>query len=128
MLSLVKKLIQKTYEAYNDCDMDGLLETLHPGVRWPKLFESGYLRGHAALRSYLTNQWNENKVSFAPLKFGTNPDGNFLVTVHQRAEDNSGTVLFDKTVTHIITISDDVLLRLDIEPYQRNGYLAGPNL
>jgi ketosteroid isomerase-like protein len=93
--------LRRTYRAFNDRDIDKVLEFLHPDVDWPNAWEGGRVIGHDAVREYWTRQFKEISGNVEPESFTEEPDGVVTVLVHQVVHDaNSGALLSDSRVRH----------------------------
>ncbi len=112
-----KEIINKAYSSFNKRDIDKALSTMHPEVQWPKAFEGGYVSGHEAIREYWTRQWSEIDPIVEPTAINERNDGSIEVVVHQKVKDLQGNILFDGLVKHVYVTEDDLLRRMDIEPY-----------
>lgn len=108
-------LITKAYKAFNDRDIDAALTTMHIDVKWPKAWEGDFARGHTEVREYWTRQWVEINPTVEPVTITGLPDGRFEVQVHQVVKDLTGEVVFDGTVKHIYTITNNLIEAMEIE-------------
>ena len=96
-----KENLRETYRAFNDRDIDVVLELLHPEVDWPNAWEGGRVVGRDAVRDYWTRQFAEISSNVQPESFTEEPDGAVTVEVHQVVHDsNSGDLLTDSGVRH----------------------------
>ena len=108
-------LIQRAYAAFNARDIDAALTTMHPDIEWPKAFEGGYVRGHAAIRDYWMRQWAEINPEVQPVGIVARPEGALAVQVQQLVRDLAGATLFEGVVQHVYTLQEGLLRRMDIE-------------
>ena len=108
-------LITKAYKAFNDRDIDTALTTMHTDVKWPKAWEGDFARGHNEVREYWTRQWAEINPTVEPVAITGLPDGRFEVQVHQVVKDLTGEIVFDGTVKHIYTITNNLIDAMEIE-------------
>jgi hypothetical protein len=46
-----------------------------------------------------------------------NPEGRIMVDVHQILRDKDGSLLDDRMVRHVYTISDGLVIQMDVSPY-----------
>ena len=115
MTTQLKDLIKKTYDAFNDREIDKALSTMQPNVQWSKAWEGGYISGHEEIKEYWTRQWKEINPNVEPIGFNERQNGSLEVEVHQKVKDLQGNSLFDGTVKHIYTLQDGFLRRMDIE-------------
>jgi ketosteroid isomerase-like protein len=93
--------LRETYRAFNDRDIDKVLELLHPDVDWPNAWEGGRVAGRDAVRDYWTRQFREISGNVEPESFTEEPDGAVTVRVHQVVRDRkSGDLLTDSYVRH----------------------------
>jgi hypothetical protein len=111
----IDELIEKAYGSFNSRDIDGALTAMHGEVQWPKAFEGGYVAGHDGIRDYWMRQWSEIDPRVTPTAINERENGTVAVTVQQLVKDLQGKVLFDGVVTHVYTLRDGLLQRMDIE-------------
>jgi ketosteroid isomerase-like protein len=103
--------LRQTYRAFNDRDIDSVLELLHPEVDWPNAWEGGRVIGRDAIRDYWTRQFAEISSNVEPESFTEEPDGAMTVEVHQVVHSaKSGDLLTDSRVRHRYWFDDDDLV------------------
>ena len=85
-----------------------------PSVAWPRAFKGGFVEGHDAVRAYWTEQWGEIDPHVEPVAFHEEPDGRWLVDVHQVVRDRSGKTLADVRVGHRFTIEGGRIGRMEV--------------
>jgi hypothetical protein len=103
--------LRETYCAFNDRDIDSVLELMHPAVDWPNAWEGGRVVGRDAVRDYWTRQFAEISSSVEPETFTGEPDGAVTVDVHQVVHDaKSGDLLTDSRVRHRYWFDDGGLV------------------
>jgi hypothetical protein len=108
------ELLQRAYDAFNARDIDAALALMHPEVDWPNGFEGGREHGHEAVRAYWTRQWAQVDSHVDPLSFTEAPDGRVIVDVHQTIRELDGTLRGEAQVTHVYTVRDGLVARMDI--------------
>ena len=108
-------LIKTAYAGFNNREVDKVLSVMHPDIHWPKAFEGGYVIGHDAVRAYWTRQWSEINPKVTPVGFSVRENGALEVEVDQLVKDLEGNILFDGKVKHVYTITNGLLLQMDIE-------------
>jgi hypothetical protein len=108
-------LIRRVYAAFNARDIDAVLEHLDPGVDWPNAWEGGRVHGHAGVREYWTRQWKEIDPHVEPLAITPAGEGRVAVEVHQVARALDGSLLGEGRVTHVFTVRDGLITRMDVE-------------
>jgi ketosteroid isomerase-like protein len=108
--------LRQTYRAFNDREIDAVLELMHPEVDWPNAWEGGRVIGRDAVRDYWTRQFAEISSNVEPESFTEEPDGAITVEVHQVVHDaNSGDRLNDSRVRHRYWFDDNGLVtRMDV--------------
>jgi ketosteroid isomerase-like protein len=111
-----EETLRRTYQAFNDRDIDSVLERVHPDVDWPNAWEGGRVVGRDAVRDYWTRQFAEISSTVEPESFTEEPDGGVTVQVHQVVRDaNSGELLTDSRVRHRYWFDEDGLVtRMDV--------------
>ena len=93
--------LRQTYRAFNDRDVDGVLERMHPDVDWPNAWEGGRVVGRDAVRAYWTRQFEQISGQVEPESLSEEADGAVTVGVHQVVHDaKSGDVLSDSRLLH----------------------------
>lgn len=110
-----QELIKSAYAAFNNRDIDAILQVMHPEVKWSKAWEGDYAHGHAEVSAYWQRQWKEINPRVTPVGFQERENGTLAVEVAQLVKDLEGNVLFDGTVKHIYRINDGLLQQMDIE-------------
>jgi ketosteroid isomerase-like protein len=107
--------LRQAYLAFNARDIDAALALMTPDVEWPNGWEGGWVQGHEGVREYWTRQWAEVDSRVEPLGFTALEDGRIAVDVHQSGRDHDGSVLFEGRVTHVYTLRDGLVSRMEIE-------------
>ena len=110
-------LLRDVYAAFNARDVEAVLAALHPDVDWPNAFEGGRVAGHAEVRDYWRRQFAQIDPRVEPRGFTDSGDGRVAVAVHQLVRALDGTLLADREVTHVYSVRDGLIERMDvIEP------------
>jgi ketosteroid isomerase-like protein len=111
-----EKTLRATYRAFNERDVDAVLEQMHADVDWPNAWEGGRVVGRDAVRAYWTRQFEEISSRVDPESFTQEPDGAVTVEVHQVVHDaKSGDLLTDSRVRHRYWFDDAGLVtRMDV--------------
>jgi hypothetical protein len=111
-----EETLHRTYQAFNDREIEAVLDLMHPEVDWPNAWEGGRLVGRDAVRDYWTRQFAEISSNVEPESFTTEPDGAVTVDVHQVVHDaSSGDLLTDSRVRHRYWFDDAGLVtRMDV--------------
>ena len=107
-------LLRAAYAAFNARDIDAALATMSPDVAWPMAFKGGFVRGHAEVRAYWTQQWSEIDPHVEPVSFHLEGGGRVLVEVHQVVRDLAGAVLADERVGHRFAIDGGRIRSMDV--------------
>lgn len=110
-----QQLIKNAYAAFNARDIDAILQVMHANVKWPRAWEGDHANGHEEVRAYWERQWKEIDPTVTPVGFKERENGTIEVEVDQLVKDLAGNILFDGKVTHVYTISDGLVQRMDIE-------------
>jgi SnoaL-like domain len=109
-----RELLNAAYTSFNTRDLDGALRLMHTDVDWPNGMEGGRVHGHAGVRDYWTRQWGMIDPHVEPVGFATDEAGDTVVSVHQVVRDLEGKVLVDQMVTHVYTLEDRLIRRMEI--------------
>jgi len=110
-----EELIARLYAAFNRRDVDTTLALMSDSVSWPKASEGGRVTGKHEIREYWARQWAEFNPRVDPVAVVERDDGKIEVKVHQLVKALNGDVLSDTEVTHIYTVVDGLIERMDIE-------------
>ena len=113
---MTEALLRRAYDAFNARDIDGALALMHPDVDWPNGMEGGREHGHAAVRAYWERQFAIVESRADPEAFEELPDGRISVTVHKRARNLDGEVVWDARARHVYELRDGLVIRMDIDP------------
>ena len=106
-----EETLRRTYRAFNERDVDAVLEGVHPEVDWPNAWEGGRVVGRDAVREYWTRQFREISSRVEPESFTEEPDGSLTVLVHQVVHHaTSGDLLTDSRVRHRYWFDEDGLV------------------
>lgn len=111
------ELIKKAYQAFNDRDINTIMQMMHPDIKWLRAWEGDYAYGHDEVRAYWQRQWKEINPRVTPVGFIERVNGNLEVQVEQVVKDLEGNIVFNGKVKHIYTIRDGLLKQMDIEQY-----------
>jgi ketosteroid isomerase-like protein len=108
------EVLERAYAAFNARDIEAALAVMADDVDWPNGMEGGRVCGRDAVREYWRRQFTLLDSHVEPKGFTTAPDGRVAVDVHQIVRDPHGVVLSDGRVTHVYTLRDDLVVRMDI--------------
>jgi hypothetical protein len=114
-LEQVEMILKKTYQHFNNRDIDETLAAMHPDVDWPNGMEGGREHGHEAVRNYWIRQWKMFDPHVEPVQFKENEDGGIDVTVHQVVHNMEGKLLVDHQVHHVYTFEDGLIKSMEIK-------------
>ena len=109
-----QQFLQNLYDAFNKREIETIIELMHPDVKWANGLEGGFVYGRDAVREYWTNQFKDIQPELETLKFETDENSRYIVTVHQIIKDLQGNVLADVTVHQIFTIEDGLISLYEI--------------
>ncbi len=112
-----RELVEQAYQAFNNRDVNTLLQMMHPDVRWPRAWEGDNAYGHDEVKAYWQRQWKEISPKVTPVAFIERTNGTLEVEVNQLVKDLNGNILFDGKVKHVYTIEDGLIQQMDIEQY-----------
>jgi hypothetical protein len=109
-----EEVLRYACAAFNARNVDAALATMHPDVDWPNGMEGGRVRGHPAVREYLTRQWTLIGPRVEPLSFTPLDDGRVAVDVRQVVRDGAGALLLDQRVRHVYRIENHRVREMEI--------------
>lgn len=113
-MSSNQQFLQNLYDAFNRREIETIISSMRPDVKWANGFEGGFVYGRDAVREYWTNQFKEIQPELETLRFETDENDRDVVTVHQIIRDLQGDVLADATVRQIFTIEDGLISLYEI--------------
>jgi ketosteroid isomerase-like protein len=108
------ELLERAYAAFNARDIEAALALMADDVDWPNGMEGGRVAGRDAVREYWRRQFALIDSHVEPKGFTTAEDGRVAVDVYQTVRDPHGVVLSEGQVTHVYTLRDDRVVRMDI--------------
>lgn len=109
-----QQFLQNLYDAFNKREIETIIALMHTDVKWANGLEGGFVYGRDAVREYWTNQFKDIQPELETLKFETDENSRYIVTVHQIIKDLQGNVLADVTVHQIFTIEDGLISLYEI--------------
>ena len=107
-------LLRDLYDAFNRRDIDEVLAALAPDVDWPNAWEGGRVVGHDAVRAYWLRHFGQIDGRVYPVGFSVGEDGRISVQVHQVVRGLDGSLIADRTVTHVYTFREALVERMDV--------------
>ena len=110
----LESLLKRTYNHFNERNIDATLSVMHPEVEWPNGMEGGIEHGHDAVRNYWTRQWKVIDPHVEPVQIEQQGDGRIDVTVHQVVHDIEGNLLLDQIIHHIYSIDNGLIKAMGI--------------
>jgi len=114
MIASTNALIAQIYSAFNRRNIDEALALMSENIDWPKASEGGRAIGKEEIRAYWTRQWAEFDPHVDPLEVTEREAGRIHVKVHQLVKNLKGDVLSDQLVTHVFSVTDGLMTRMDI--------------
>jgi ketosteroid isomerase-like protein len=111
-----EETLRETYRAFNERDIEAVLELMHPDVNWPNAWEGGRVVGRDAVREYWARQFEQISSKVEPQSFTEEPDGAITVEVDQVVRDaTSGARIDESRVRHRYWFDDAGLVtRMDV--------------
>jgi ketosteroid isomerase-like protein len=107
--------IEGLYAAFNQQNIDAVLERVAPDVVWANGMEGGHVFGSDALRAYWARQFGQLRSTVEPKEMTVETGGRVRVVVHQVVRSLDGQVLTDREVMHLFTFDGDTITRFDID-------------
>ena len=108
-----RALLLRAYAAFNDQDLEVLLECVTDDVDWPD--GEARLHGKAAVRAYWTEQWTRVRAHDEPTGFEDLGGGRVAVRIDQAVRALDGSILSRGRFLHRVDIEDRRVTRLHIE-------------
>jgi ketosteroid isomerase-like protein len=107
----------RTYEAFNQRDVEAALALMDPDVEWPNVLQATTLSGRDAVRAYWVAQFETIDPRVEPEAFEPLGEDEIVAAVHQVARDRGGTVLADARITHAYVFrGGDLVARMTVYP------------
>ena len=108
------KLLRRMYAAFNQREIENVLEAMHPAVDWPNGMEGGRVLGKAAVREYWRRQFEVLDPQVDPEGFEMESDGQIKVSVHQKVRDKGGKLVVDRVIQHVYEIREGLIRHMEI--------------
>lgn len=109
-----QQFLQNLYDAFNRREIETIIASMRPDVKWANGLEGGFVYGRDAVRKYWIDQFKTIQPELETLKFETDENNRNIVTVHQIIRDVQGNVLADVTVQQIFTIENGLISLYEI--------------
>ena len=106
--------MQNLYNAFNNREIETIISSMLPDVKWANGLEGGFVYGRDAVRKYWIEQFKAIQPQLEALKFKTDENNRNIVTVHQIVTDLQGNLLADIMVKQIFTIEDNLISLYEI--------------
>lgn len=113
-MSANQEFLQNLYDAFNRREIETIISSMRPDVKWANGLEGGFVYGRDAVRQYWTDQFKAIQPELETLKFETDEKNRDVVTVHQIIKDLQGNTLIDTTVHQIFTIENGLVSLYEI--------------
>jgi hypothetical protein len=107
--------VRRTYEAFNQRDIDTVLATMDPDVDWPNMIDFVRVHGHAEVRAYWERQFRDIDPHVEPTEVIAHGDA-LVVAVHQVVRDLQGNLLSDSHIAHVYTFRGDLVATMFVHP------------
>ncbi len=114
-MSSNQQFLQNLYDAFNKREIETIISSMRPDVKWANGVEGGFVYGREAVREYWINQFKNIQPELKTLKFETDENNRNIVTVHQIIRDLQGNLLADATIHQIFTIEDGLISLYEID-------------
>lgn len=105
-------VLERFYRAFNERDLDAMLEHLAPGVEMPDMLTGGGTHGRDELRDYWRKQWLTIDPIVEPVRINIGKDGRARVLVDQLIRALDGEVLQNRRVEHLFDFDGPFISRL----------------
>jgi len=109
-----RELIIQAYKDFNNRNIEAVLGSMSPEVRWPNGWEGGYLKGFDEIRDYWTRQWIKLDPVSTPIAFNNVGEDQMEVIVQQIVKDKAGKLLFEGLVKHTYTFENGLIRSMEI--------------
>jgi ketosteroid isomerase-like protein len=107
--------IEGLYAAFNQQDIDAVLERVAPDVVWANGMEGGHVLGADALRAYWARQFDPLRSTVEPKEMTVEAGGRVRIVVHQIVRSLDGRVLTDGEVIHLVRFDGGAITRFDTD-------------
>ncbi|WP_276479667.1 nuclear transport factor 2 family protein [Paraflavitalea pollutisoli] len=112
--SLCCEIVRRSYDAFNDRDVEAALGCMDPDVDWPNGLEGGYLYGHKAVHDYWVRQWHMIDPHVEPISYSNDAEGNIVVDVQLSVYDLEGNVIVEEKLQHVYLVMQGLIKRMEI--------------
>jgi hypothetical protein len=108
------ELLQRAYDAFNARDVEAPLRLMAEHVVWPDVSDGGIVRGNAAVRAHWQEQFEAVDPRLELLGIEPMEDGRIHASVRQVVRSKDGDVVSDDQLSHLYTIRDERIERMEI--------------
>lgn len=115
MIANYQRILENAYAAFNNRDVDTVLQLMAENVHWPNGWEGGYVEGKDAVKAYWQRQWKELNPIVKPTSYHQISANLVEVSVHQVVKDLSGNLLSDGFVRHVYLFENGLISKMEIE-------------
>ena len=112
---MTPQFIQNIYDAFNRREIETVLASMTPDVKWANGMEGGFVYGRDNVREYWRRQFETISPRLEILDHYTDENGRSVVTVHQVVKDLNGALLVEKTVRQIFTFEDGSIKLFELD-------------
>lgn len=114
IMSSNQQFLQNLYDAFNRREVETIISSMRPDVKWANGLEGGFVYGRDAVREYWIDQFKMIQPELETLSFETDEKNRDIVTVRQTVRDVQGNLLAEATVRQIFTIDNGLIILYEI--------------
>lgn len=104
---------RELYGSFNSKNVDNVLASLSPDVRWANGWEGGFVHGRDEVAAYWRRQWETLDPHVEPLGVDQEADV-YVVDVRQVVRDRAGQVLVTGTTKHLYRFAGGLVSNMEI--------------
>ena len=109
-----EEILTAAYKHFNERNLKAVLKLMHEDVDWENGATGERIPGRAALREYWSQQWKTIDPHVEAVGIRKEPDGRFMVAVHQVVKELDGRPILDRVVEHVYTLDGGLIRKMEI--------------
>ncbi|RYG68507.1 nuclear transport factor 2 family protein [bacterium] len=112
--SIDRQNLQDFYGAFNQHDVEAVLNSLQPDVQWANGTEGGFVHGIDNVREYWRQQFEQTHTELEILSVDFDERDRAVLKVHQILRDRDGNLIIEQQVGHRFTFSNGLVAVFEI--------------
>jgi ketosteroid isomerase-like protein len=108
------EIVRAAYAAFNNRDVDRGVALVADNVLWPNMPDGGFVRGRDGVRAHWREQFEAVDPHIEVLDIDADGDRHVRASVRQIVRSHEGQTLSDELVTHVYSVRDGLIERMEL--------------